>query len=539
MKDSKKIRLHIESIIKKMDRCAINFDHPLQRASEQWTAVTKGNLISDILQENPIPDLVFAEQIIHDAPVTWGIDGKQRCTNIKDFVSNGYSISKNIDRFMIDYAVPVLDDDGVQLRDDDGIVVHKTEVCDIRGKKFKNLPKELQERILDYGFDIVLYYDCSEENLAYHIKRYNEGRAMNAEQKGITRIGTHFASVVRNISSMAFFEDGIGNYKEGQFKNGKINRIIVESVMTTRFLDEWSKDFGDNCDYIKNSASNDDFEAFRGLVESLEDMVDPTVGKMFDSKDSFLWFGLYSKFVKLKLEEDKFNEFMLKINDGIIRDERGNISKTEPMTGICIKEIDGMTLEGLLKNSSTKDVNIVKTKIDFLTKLMCEYFGIENSEEIYIESTNTKDYIKDFVDTGIVYNTEDTALKILMQMIPKYPYRDFSENGIYQFKQWLSQNKVSLEAMEDCVLYVDILRDYLNNSGTADNFSENDIPILIKIISDLGDDLNDEIFEEWLEYFPNTNHCEVAGDNASILEKESNMRHSYEKYIIHKTEQEN
>ena len=79
----------------------------------------------------------------------------------------------------------------------------------------------------------------------------------------------------------------------------------------------------------------------------------------------------------MKLEDDKFNEFMLQINDGIIRDERGNISKNEPMKGICTKEIGGMTLEGLLKNSSTKDVNIVKTKIDFLTKLMCEYFGIE------------------------------------------------------------------------------------------------------------------------------------------------------------------
>ena len=86
MKDSKKIRLHIGSIVKKMDRHAINFDHPLQRASEQWSSVMKGNLISDILQENPIPDLVFAEQEIHEAPVTWGIDGKQRCTNIKDFV---------------------------------------------------------------------------------------------------------------------------------------------------------------------------------------------------------------------------------------------------------------------------------------------------------------------------------------------------------------------------------------------------------------------------------------------------------------------
>ena len=67
MKDSKKIKLTINSIIKKMERYAINFDHPFQRSSEAWTSVMISNLVSDVLQDNPIPDLVFAEQQIHEA----------------------------------------------------------------------------------------------------------------------------------------------------------------------------------------------------------------------------------------------------------------------------------------------------------------------------------------------------------------------------------------------------------------------------------------------------------------------------------------
>ena len=175
---------------------------------------------------------------------------------------------------------------------------------------------------------------------------------------------------------MAFFEDGIGKYTNSQFKNGKIYRIIVESVMTTRFLDNWFKDYGEICEYIKESATDEDFEEFRSLVESLEDLVEPEVGQMFDSKYSFLWFGLYARFVKLGVNDDKFNKFMLELNKGIPRDDKGNILTKEAMSGLCIKEIEGVSFEGLLKNTSTKDTNVVKTRIDFLTKLMCSYLGV-------------------------------------------------------------------------------------------------------------------------------------------------------------------
>lgn len=493
MKDSKKIRLHVGSIVKKMERHAINFDHPLQRASEQWSSVMKGNLISDILQENPIPDLVFAEQEIHEAPLTWGIDGKQRCTNIRDFINNGYSISKNIERYLIEYAVPVLDEDGVQMRDEDNIVIHKTEVCDIRGKKFKALPKELQERILDYGFDIVLYYDCSEENLAYHIKRYNEGRAMNAEQKGITRIGTHFASMVKNISSMAFFEDGIGKYTSSQFKNGKIYRIIVESIMTTRFLDQWFKDYGEICEYIKENATNEDFEEFRSLVESLEDLVEPSVGQMFDSKYSFLWFGLYARFTKLKMEDSRFNEFMAELNNGIPRDEKGNIMKDVPMSGLCIKEIDGVTFEELLKNSSTKDTNVVKTRIDFLTKLMCDYLNTEVSIETYF-SNDTKEFVfdiqnEDLQDFAQNFVSDELALQSLM-LSTDNPYSDFEPDTIKKMVEWYKEygNKSMLD---DCVFYKSFV--------TSNNIAEDDVnmPFYIYAVKYIMDKDKEVDIDEW------------------------------------------
>ena len=55
------------------------------------------------------------------------------------FLNNKYRISDKIDRYNIEYPVPVFDEDGEPLRDEDGIVVHELHTCDIRKKKFKDL----------------------------------------------------------------------------------------------------------------------------------------------------------------------------------------------------------------------------------------------------------------------------------------------------------------------------------------------------------------------------------------------------------------
>lgn len=526
MKDSKKTKLTIGSIVKKMDRHSISFDHPLQRESEQWSATMKGNLISDILQENPIPDLVFAEQTIHEAPITWGIDGKQRCTNIQRFINNEYSISKNVDRYMIEYPVPVLDEDGIPVRDDDDIIVHKKEVCDIRGKRFKTLPRELQERILDYGIDIVLYYDCSEENLAYHIKRYNEGRAMNAEQKGLTRIGTHFASVVKNISAMSFFEDGIGDYKSSQFKNGKINRVIVESVMTTRFLDDWNKDYSAICEYIKNNATNDDFDAFKNLIGRLEENVSETVGKMFDAKDSFLWFGLYSRFVKLGLHDEKFNEFMLKLNKGLhTKDEDENEIKEAPMTGLCVKEIDGVTLENLLKNPSTKDVNIVKTRIDFLTKLMCDYLGEKVPN--YGESEKMNEELEEFAQNFI---SDEVAIETLMLSTDGHPYNNFEPETIEKMIRWYKKDG-NKKMLEDCLSY----KSYIEDVGISAD--DKNLPLYVYAVKYIFDAVDIDI-DDWLSKFKENAFVEIDSNenndptsNSTIMLKQSEIIKNIENYL--------
>ena len=366
MEKSKSNKLSIASIIKKIDKHTIRFDHPLQRESEQWSPSMKGNLISDILQGNPIPALVFAEQVVNGIAIIWDLDGKQRCTNAYSFSKDGYKITKNIRRWMIEYQAPVKDENGKAVFDDDGFPVYEMMEFDIRGKKYSELPVELQEKFDDYNFEIVQYLNCSSEDIAYHIARYNEGKPMTAPQKGITRLGEEFASVVKSISSMSFFKDK-GGYKLFESKNGTVNRVVVESVMAANFLEDWKKKQEDMCEYIKNNATTTDFDNFEDMVGRLEKVVTDDVAEMFDSKDSFLWFGLFARFIQADNDDKKFIEFMAEFTQSLHS-----------------KKIDGVSYDDL-NGKSTKDKNVVLGKMEHLEKLMYEFLSV-NKEDVVVDN---------------------------------------------------------------------------------------------------------------------------------------------------------
>lgn len=357
LEKSKPDKLSIASIIKKIDNYTIRFDHPLQRESEQWSPAMKGNLISDILQRNPIPSLVFAEQVVNGLAVIWDLDGKQRCTNIYSFKNDGYKITKNIRRWKISFQARMVDENGKQVMDENGFPESERKEIDIRGKRFSDLPEELQDRFLEYNFEIIQYLNCSDEDIAYHIARYNEGKSMSASQKGITRLGGEFAAMVKSISAMPFFKEQ-GGYKVSEESNGTVHRVVIESMMAANFLKDWKKKQEDMCEYIKENATAEMFDQFEDLVGRISKAGTEDTFDMFDSKDSFIWFALLARFLKTGLKDERFVEFMAEFKRCLHR-----------------KEVNGVSYENL-DGKSTKDKIVVVNKIEHLEKLMYEYFNL-------------------------------------------------------------------------------------------------------------------------------------------------------------------
>lgn len=356
---SKQMQYSIASINKKIENHTIRFDHPLQRKTDQWSSAMKGNLISDILQGNPLPEIVFAEQIVNGMPVIWDLDGKQRCTICYSFVNDGFKVSRNIRRRYISYYEQFRDRQGRLMLDEEGFPVREPREFDIANKYFSQLPEELRDRFLEYTFKCDQYLNCDSDEIAYHIIRYNEGKAMSAPQKGITRIGEEFAILVKRIAEMEFFQEK-GNYTVAEARNGTLERVVVESVMAWKYMDAWNKKQDLICQYLKEHASVGDFEAFEAMVARLDKVVTEDVAAMFDSKNSFLWFGLLARFLQKEGEnraEKRFVSFM--------REFERRLHK---------RKVDGKDWKDL-NGKATKDKKSVMDKFYYLECLLNEWLG--------------------------------------------------------------------------------------------------------------------------------------------------------------------
>lgn len=376
---SKIEKYSVASIIKKMNNRTLRYDHPLQRESDQHSTKMKSNLMSDILQGNPIPALVFAEQIINGISIIWNLDGKQRSTNAKDFSEDKFKISKNVRRGIIQYQAIIKDENGEIIPDENGFPQAEWREFDIRNKRFSQLPVELQEKFMDYCFDVTLYLNCSNEDIAYHMERYNEGKQMVSSQKGIIKLGEDYARMIKGISAMPFFKENGFNYT--QSKNGTIDRVCIESIMATEFLDDWKKTPEEMAEFLKQNATEEYFDNLEDTVERLEKVVTSDIAEMFDANDTFIYFSVFARFKKLGLNDGKFVEFMTEYAQSL-----HNMMKET--------EIDSETG----KKKSTKDKIVVVDKINMVENLMNEFLHI-NKEDL--DDVSVLDFVKENVNPDV------------------------------------------------------------------------------------------------------------------------------------------
>lgn len=352
---NKKDMYKVSEICTKIDRYEILFNHPAQREGDQWNLKMMSNLISDILQGNPIPDIIMAEQVKGDIRYMWNLDGKQRCTNIYNYVHDSFKISKGVRRNIISYQSINRDEDGNIIPDENGLPTYSNQEFDIVNKKFSQLPIELQDKITSYCIGVTLYLNCSDEDIVYHIERYNDGKPMTKSQKGTIRLGTEYATKVNKITSSDFFVEH-GSYTNKETLNGTLTRVVSEAVMANNFMDDWKKNQEDMCEYLRNNATMDMFDEIEESIEELNEVVVDEVDELFNSKDSFVWFTVFSRYRKNGGNTQRFGEFLITmVND------------------LLDKEVDGCTFNELKANRSTKDKSVVLKKITHIESLLGEY----------------------------------------------------------------------------------------------------------------------------------------------------------------------
>lgn len=370
----------IESISKQLKKKRIRDDHILQRHSGQWKAFAKSELISDILRGKSLTQIIISEEIKNGLRMQWLIDGKQRCTTLDDFLHDGFQVSKNVKNYNIKYQTTKVDEDGNEMLNEDGFTEMEFREFDIRGKKFSQLPEELQDIFKDRQIPVLYNMNCTKKDIADDIARFNRSRPMNKAQNGWLGLDEEFAEFVENIAKMQFFQTDFcgSSYTNNNHTSGLIRRIIVESIMVSDFIDDFNKDFNKMCEYLSDEASDSNFTEFYSLVERLSAVCNENTSHIFNAKDSFLWFGLFSRFIKISNDDKKFVDFIIEFN------------KTLHGKAINEKSFDD------LNGKSTKDKTVVIEKMKHLETLLMEFLEVKSED---LEQVSPLKFVRDNVDS--------------------------------------------------------------------------------------------------------------------------------------------
>ena len=485
----------IESLSKQLRQHRLRDNHPLQRTSGQWNLLTKSELISDILQGNSLLQIVISEEIKAGITMHWLIDGKQRSTNLKDYLEDGFAVSKNVQRYMIEYQTDKTDEDGNVILNEDGFPIPESKTFDIRGKKFSQLPEELQDKFKDYQVPVMLNLNCTKKDIAYDIARFNRCRPMNVSQSGWLGLEESYAEYVDKILKMDFFKVDCdkSSYSNTNIKNGSLRRVIIEAIMTSKYLSHFDKDFGKMCIYLTENANESVFIDFYLTLEKLSNVLRGDTSDIFNNKNSFLWFALFDKFIEYGVEDDKFNGFIQEFKETLHS-----------------KEIDGITYDCLNGQKGTKDRSSVTKRFNHLLTLMKEYLHIEDS----IEGSESDVIEDDLFDTEVVEESDDK--KPIIAEVTEYSAIGNKEiehvSGEVVDKDTLEFVKM---CVDDDVTDADILDyeedldvvtlDVDNNSKLLDGVNHKSLIALIAYAYKMDEDIDD-----WFkDYFKRTNTYEI------------------------------
>lgn len=494
----------IESLSKQLRQHRLRDNHPLQRTSGQWSLLTKSELISDILQGNSLLQIVISEEIKAGIIMHWLIDGKQRSTNLKDYLEDGFAISKNVQRYMIEYQSDKTDENGNVILNEDGFPIPESKTFDIRGKKFSQLPEELQDKFRDYQVPVMLNLNCTKKDIAYDIARFNRCRPMNVSQSGWLGLEESYAEYVDKILKMDFFKVDCdkSSYSNTNIKNGSLRRIIIEAIMTSKYLSHFDKDFGKMCAYLTENANESVFIDFYLTLEKLSNVLRGDTSDIFNNKNSFLWFALFDKFLEYNIEDDKFNGFIQEFKETLHN-----------------KEIDGITYDYLNGQKGTKDRSSVTKRFNHLLTLMKEYLHIKDSvEEIteesepeviendlfnteVVEELSEKPVIAEVTEYSAIGNVEiehvegevvdstiNTDMKSALNFVRKYVDESISELDVQDYEEYLdtitldvdNSSKLLDAANHDSIIGIiayayqndvdcdDWFKDYFNRNNTYD-----------------------------------------------------------------------
>lgn len=238
---------------------AVSFDYPIQRKGKQWGEFQRSLLIHSIVQDYPIPSLF---SIVEKEPrlnsknepfeleVYYILDGKQRLTNIQEYVEGGYALHAD---------TPSI------IRDGEEII--------LAGKFFEELNDELKEKIQSCELQMYRLVDATEEEIEDVFFRLQNGTPLTKQQQGKAKMGSEWAERLTKLCSEHPVFKFNAQFTPLQIRKADDEMTILQTMMMLDSEYTLKSISSNDCfDYAltfkENSAQR--LEVFNRVVEALD-----------------------------------------------------------------------------------------------------------------------------------------------------------------------------------------------------------------------------------------------------------------------------
>ncbi len=191
----------LQALVKAMDKNAILLNHKLQRSEGQWNKKAKTDLIDSLLRKYPInPSYGIKEDNVISI-----IDGVQRLSTVRDFLSDKFTLSKDMEA-----------------------VIVNGEEKSLAGLKFSKLDDDTKDAILNSELQIYELTDCTEKDVREIFRRQNAGKPLNPKQLRVVHETDEFSNVIYSLAHHPFMDKLV---TPTQRKNGTDRDLIIQTMM--------------------------------------------------------------------------------------------------------------------------------------------------------------------------------------------------------------------------------------------------------------------------------------------------------------------
>ena len=235
----------LQNLNKSMEKGTILLTHKLQRPEGQWNRKQKTDLIDSLLRKYPInPTYAIKEDSVLSV-----IDGVQRLSCVRDFLSDKFALSKDMESVIIN-----------------------NEEKSLAGLKFSKLDEDIKDIILSAELQVYELTDCTEKDVREMFRRQNAGKPLNGKQLRIVKESEEFSNIVYSLTTHPFMDKLM---TKAQRKNGTDRDLIRQTLMLIETDSE--HDF--------TSFRNNDIDVF--VIDHSDEITQDKIDLLKTTLDSF------------------------------------------------------------------------------------------------------------------------------------------------------------------------------------------------------------------------------------------------------------